>query len=184
VAERLTADIATRCRGTFLSVRFGNVLGSRGSVLTAFEQQVEAGGPITVTHPDVTRYFMTVEEAVQLVIQAGAVGRDGEALVLDMGEPIRIDDVAHRLASQSDRPIEITYTGLRPGEKLHEVLLGVGEVDSRPIHPLISHVDVPPIGLATIETAFADLTSRDEITASLRELAGQTTSPAVEPSVD
>ena len=82
------------------------------------------GGPVTVTHPDVTRYFMTVEEAVQLVIQAGAIGESGEALVLDMGEPVRIADVARRLADEADRPIEIVYTGLRPGEKLHEVLQG------------------------------------------------------------
>ena len=121
------------------------MLGSRGSVLTAFRAQVEAGGPITVTHPDVTRYFMTVEEAVQLVIQAGAVGRDGEALVLDMGEPVRIADVARRLAAQATEPIEIVYTGLRPGEKLHEVLLCGDEDDHRPAHPLISHVAVPPL---------------------------------------
>ena len=125
IAERLTAarrrpaTTAPTCR-----VRFGNVLGSRGSVLGAFHAQIEMGGPITVTDPDVTRYFMTVEEAVQLVIQAGAIGESGEALVLDMGEPVRIADVARRLADQADRPIEIVYTGLRPGEKLHEVLQG------------------------------------------------------------
>ena len=99
----------------------------------------------TVTHPDVTRYFMLVEEAVQLVIQAGAIGSDGEALVLDMGEPVRIDDVARRLAAQAPRPIEIVYTGLRPGEKMHEVLLGQAEIDQRPRHPLISHVAVPAL---------------------------------------
>ena len=123
LAERLTAAAADRGDGVFLSVRFGNVLGSRGSVLTAFAKQIEAGGPVTVTDPEVTRYFMTVEEAVQLVIQAGAVGRDGEALVLDMGEPVRIDDVAKRLIAEADRPIDVVYTGLRDGEKLHEVLI-------------------------------------------------------------
>src|SRR5205814_3063604 len=126
--------------GTYISVRFGNVLGSRGSMLDTFRAQVDAGGPITVTDPSVTRYFMTVEEAVQLVIQAGAIGRDGEVLVLDMGEPVRIAHVAHRLAANAERSIEIVYTGLRPGEKLHEVLLGPGEVDRRPIHRQISHV--------------------------------------------
>ncbi len=145
IAERLTAGVAGRTEGVFLSVRFGNVLGSRGSVLTAFRAQTEQGRPLTVTDPDVTRYFMTVEEAVQLVIQAGAIGRDGEALVLEMGEPVRIADVAGRMAAQCPRAVEVVYTGLRPGEKLHEVLLGEGEIDHRPIHPLISHVAVPPI---------------------------------------
>jgi FlaA1/EpsC-like NDP-sugar epimerase len=150
IAEQLTSWFANREPGAYLSVRFGNVLGSRGSVLGAFEKQVIVGGPITVTHPDVTRYFMTVTEAVQLVVQAGAVGRDGEALVLDMGEPVRIVDVARRLAAQADRPIEIVFTGLRPGEKLHEVLLGQAEHDDRHAHPLISHCSVPaqsPLGL-------------------------------------
>ena len=154
IAEQLTSWFAAREDGTYLSVRFGNVLGSRGSVLGAFEKQVAAGGPITVTHPDVTRYFMTVTEAVQLVIQAGAVGLDGEALVLDMGEPVKIVDVARRLVAQSDRPIEIVYTGLRPGEKLHEVLLGRNEHDDRHAHPLISHCRVPaqsPLGLSSLD---------------------------------
>jgi FlaA1/EpsC-like NDP-sugar epimerase len=128
-----------------MSVRFGNVLGSRGSVLTAFRAQIAAGGPVTVTDPEVTRYFMTVEEACQLVIQAGAIGGDGQALVLDMGQPVRIAEVAERLAEQAERSIDIVYTGLRPGEKLHEVLLGGGEVDARPMHPLIAHVAVPPL---------------------------------------
>ncbi len=145
IAERLTAAAAIDASGTYLSVRFGNVLGSRGSVLTAFHAQIEAGGPVTITDPDVTRYFMTVEEAVELVIQAGAVGHDGEALVLDMGQPVRIDDVARRLIERADRRIEISYTGLRPGEKLHEVLLGSGERDQRPSHPLIAQVPVPPL---------------------------------------
>lgn len=159
IAEQLTAGFARRDTGTYLSVRFGNVLGSRGSVLGAFERQVVDGGPITVTHPEVTRYFMTVQEAVQLVIQAGAVGRGGEALVLDMGEPVRIVDVARRLVAQSERPIEIVFTGLRPGEKLHEVLLGQAEADDRPAHPLISHCQVPassPQALEPLESARGD----------------------------
>ncbi len=151
VTERLTAwTAATTQQGVFLSVRFGNVLGSRGSVLTAFRAQIEAGGPITVTDPDVTRYFMTVEEAVQLVIQAGAIGRDGEALVLDMGDPVRIADVARRLALRARNPIDIVYTGLRPGEKLHEDLFGRDEADERPAHPMISHVPVPPLDPAMV----------------------------------
>lgn len=148
IAESLTAAVAADSEGTFLSVRFGNVLGSRGSVLTAFTAQIAAGGPVTVTHPDVTRFFMTVQEAVQLVIQAAAIGHDGEALVLDMGQPVRIDDVARHLIELSGRSIDIQYTGLRPGEKMHEELFGDGEPDVRPVHPLVSHVAVPPfIGL-------------------------------------
>ncbi|MGH3345147.1 MAG: polysaccharide biosynthesis protein [Carbonactinosporaceae bacterium] len=145
ITERLTAHVAGYASGTYLSVRFGNVLGSRGSVLTAFTEQVAEGGPVTVTHPGVTRFFMTVQEAVQLVVQAVGIGRRGEALVLDMGEPVHIADVARQLAAQAPRPVEIVYTGLRPGEKLHEELFGAGEPDSRPIHPLISHVLVPPL---------------------------------------
>lgn len=143
LAERLTAAFAD-C-GTYLSVRFGNVLGSRGSMLETFRAQVGAGGPITVTDPDVTRYFMTIPEAVQLVIQAGAVGRPGEVLVLDMGSPVRIADVARHMASHAPRPVRVVYTGLRQGEKMHEVLFGMDEVDDRPVHPLISHVCVPPL---------------------------------------
>jgi FlaA1/EpsC-like NDP-sugar epimerase len=151
LGERLTAWMSHRADGVYLSVRFGNVLGSRGSVLTSFQAQISAGGPLTVTDPDVTRFFMTVEEAVELVIQAGAIGRDGEALVFDMGAAVRIDDVAHFLAKRAERPIQVVYTGLRPGEKLDEVLLGAAEVDHRPLHPLISQVRVPPLdpGLLT-----------------------------------
>ena len=153
LAEQLSAHAATRYPGTFLSVRFGNVLGSRGSVLPAFRAQIEAGGPVTVTHPDVTRYFMTVEEAVQLVVQAGAIGGDGEVLVLDMGEPVKIVDVARRLVAEADRPIEIVYTGLRPGEKMHEVLFSDGESDERPHHPLISHCGVPALSAPEVAAA-------------------------------
>lgn len=144
-AERVTADYARNSDGTYLSVRFGNVLGSRGSVLTTFASQIANGGPVTVTDPDVTRYFMTVSEAVQLVLQAGAIGGDGEVLILDMGEPVRIDDVARELIRQSGRKIEIVYTGLREGEKLDEILRSDVENDRRPVHPLISHVPVPPM---------------------------------------
>lgn len=145
MAEQLTATFAAQATGRYLSVRFGNVLGSRGSVLETFAAQIARGGPLTITDPDVTRYFMTIPEAVQLVIQAGAIGRGGEALVLDMGTPVKIGDVAAQLIRQEGRPIEIKVTGLRPGEKLHEDLFGAGEQDERPIHPMISHVPVPPL---------------------------------------
>ena len=132
-AERLTAHMAGQAVGTYLSVRFGNVLGSRGSVLTALSAQVAAGGPVTVTHPEVTRYFMTADEAVQLVLQAAVIGRDGEVLVLDMGEQIRIADMARRLVATVPRQVDIVYTGLRPGEKLAEDLLGEGERGRAPV---------------------------------------------------
>ena len=145
IGERLVADAAAFADGTYLSVRFGNVLGSRGSVLTTFTKQIAAGGPITVTHPDVTRFLMTISEAVQLVVHAAAIGRRGEVLVLDMGDPVRISDIARQLVHLAGRPVDIVYTGLRDGEKLHEVLLGDGERDHRPIHPAVSHVPVPPL---------------------------------------
>jgi len=170
IAERLTAEVAQRSDGVFVSVRFGNVLGSRGSVLTAFTSQIAAGGPVTVTHPDVTRFFMTVQEAVQLVIQAAAVGGDGEVLVLDMGEPVRIDDVARRLADGAARSIDVVYTGLRQGEKLHEDLLGAGEEDHRPSHPLVSQVPVPPLmpkEVLELDPWSAD----DDVLRALREMA-------------
>lgn len=145
IAERLTAGMATRDAGRYVSVRFGNVLGSRGSVLTTFERQIAEGSTITVTHPDVTRFFMTISEACQLVLQATAIGSDGEALVLDMGEPIRIVDVAETLIRMSGRAdVQIDFTGLREGEKLHEELFAANELrDARPHHPLVSHVPVP-----------------------------------------
>jgi len=145
LAERLTAWYALRGTGKYLSVRFGNVLGSRGSVLHAFAAQIENGGPVTVTHPEVTRFFMTIPQACQLVIQAGAIGRAGEALVLDMGEPVKIVDVAARMIAMSGKEVDMVFTGLREGEKLHEELLGVGETDDRPLHPMVSHVTVPPM---------------------------------------
>lgn len=146
VAERITADFARHAEGLYMSVRFGNVLGSRGSVLTAWTAQIAQGGPVTVTHPDVTRYFMTIAEACQLVLQAGAIGRDGEVMILDMGEPMRIDDVARKLIEQSGKDVDIIYTGLREGEKLDEILIANDEDDRRPVHQLITHVDVPSLG--------------------------------------
>ena len=146
IAERITAQRAQTADGDFLSVRFGNVLGSRGSVLTSFAKQIAEGGPVTVTDPEVTRFFMTIEEACQLVIQAAAIGGPGEALVLDMGDAVRITDVARQLIEQSGTPVEIVYTGLRDGEKMHEDLFGDDEPeDLRPIHQMVSHVPVPEV---------------------------------------
>jgi FlaA1/EpsC-like NDP-sugar epimerase len=152
IAERLTSTRAASSAGTFLSVRFGNVLGSRGSVLEAFAKQIAAGGPLTVTDAEVTRYFMTIEEACQLVIQAAAIGSPAEALVLEMGDAVRIDDVARQLIQQSGEPIQIEYTGLRVGEKLHEDLFGDSEPrDIRPRHQHVSHVPVPRLAECDID---------------------------------
>lgn len=146
ICERLTATAgASSADGTYISVRFGNVLGSRGSVFHTFTAQIGCKGPVTVTDPEVRRYFMTVEEAIQLVIQAGALGASGEALVLDMGEPVLIAEVARRMIAEAGQAIDIVYTGLRQGEKLNEVLFSENELDWRPYHPLISHVVVPPL---------------------------------------
>ena len=151
MAEQLTAWYARGADGAYLSVRFGNVLGSRGSMLHTFMAQIRAGGPVTVTHPEITRYFMTIPEACALVVQAGAVGDPGEVLVLDMGQPVRILDVAHRLIAQSGRDIEVVFTGLRSGEKMHEVLLSEEERGVRRAHPMITHVAVPPLSPADLD---------------------------------
>ena len=180
IAEGLTAAFADDHHGTFLSVRFGNVLGTSGSVLKTFESQIAGGGPITVTHPEVTRFFMTVNEAVQLVIQAGAIGRPREALVLDMGDPVPIAEVARQLVQNSGQPIKIVYTGLKPGEKMHEVLFASGETDVRPIHPLISHVAVPPVSRQTaIELRSSHQgTIRDHLELLARAMVVQPTEPS------
>jgi len=153
VAEKLTAWMGESTGAAYLSVRFGNVLGSRGSMLPTFEKLIESGGPITVTHPDATRFFMTIPEACQLVIQAGAIGRAGEVLILDMGEPVRILDVAERMIAMSGRDISIVYTGLRQGEKLHEELIGTQEHIHRLHHPKISHARVDAISPLRLDKA-------------------------------
>jgi FlaA1/EpsC-like NDP-sugar epimerase len=158
IGERLTAWAAASSGRTFLSVRFGNVLGSRGSMLETFTRQIAAGGPVTVTDPEVSRFFMTTGEAVQLLIQAGAIGSPGQVLVLDMGAPVRIEEVASLLIRHqgAEGRVSIVHTGLRDGEKLHEVLLGTDEIDRRPHHPLISEVPVPPldpVALAALDLA-------------------------------
>jgi FlaA1/EpsC-like NDP-sugar epimerase len=151
VAEKVTAWHAASTGQKYVSVRFGNVIGSRGSMLPLFTEQIRSGGPVTVTDPEVTRFFMTIPEACQLVVQAGAIGRGGEVLILDMGEPVKILDVAQRMIAMSGKEVPIVFTGLRPGEKLHEDLVGVNENDSRPLHPKISHTPVAPLDPARLD---------------------------------
>lgn len=146
MAERITADFARREPGRYVSVRFGNVLGSRGSVVHAFTAQIERGGPVTVTHPDVERFFMLIPEACQLVLEAAAIGTDGEVMVLDMGEQVKIVEVAETMIRMSGRrDVDIVYTGLRPGEKLAEELFSSHEGRRETSHPLVDSVDVPHI---------------------------------------
>jgi FlaA1/EpsC-like NDP-sugar epimerase len=143
VAEIYTQSLNNAYAGNtkFVTTRFGNVLGSNGSVIPLFKRQIEAGGPITVTHPDITRYFMTIPEACQLVLEAGVMGNGGEIFIFDMGESVKILEVAKKMIKLSGltlgKDIQITFTGLRPGEKLYEELLNVQENTVPTHHPKI-----------------------------------------------
>ncbi|WP_096156430.1 polysaccharide biosynthesis protein [Bacillus sp. FJAT-45066] len=140
IAEMVVQNLAKVSKTKFVAVRFGNVLGSRGSVIPLFKKQIQAGGPVTVTHPDMTRYFMTIPEASRLVIQAGTLARGGEIFVLDMGEPVKIVDLAKNVIKLSGYTVDeigIEFSGIRPGEKMYEELLGEGEVHGDAIFPKI-----------------------------------------------
>lgn len=154
IAEMVVQHISKQSDTTFTAVRFGNVLGSRGSVIPLFRKQLQEGGPITVTHPDMTRYFMTIPEASRLVIQAGVIARGGEVFVLDMGEPVKIVDLAKnliRLSGYSEEEIQITYTGIRPGEKMYEELLGENEILPGEVFEKIYKGRTPDVNFEVIE---------------------------------
>jgi len=161
MAELLVQEAARRSGQEFVAVRFGNVLGSRGSVVPFFKKQIEAGGPVTVTHPKVSRYFMTIPEAVQLVLQAAALGTEGDLFMLDMGEPIKIVDLARDLIRLSgltpDEDIKITFSGLRPGEKLHEELYQGHENHTPTEHVKIMRVTSEYQHPANLQQAIAHL---------------------------
>jgi FlaA1/EpsC-like NDP-sugar epimerase len=156
------AAAALEGNGTkFISVRFGNVLGSSGSVIPLFRRQIARGGPVTVTHPDMERYFMTIPEAVQLIVQAGAIGDSGDIFVLDMGEPVKIIDLAHNMirlsGKEPERDIAIEFIGVRPGEKLHEDLWGEGEASETTSHPKILRAATAPVDPLWLEDELAEL---------------------------
>ncbi len=161
VAEIYCQGLNARSNTRFITVRFGNVLGSAGSVIPLFQKQIAAGGPVTVTDPRITRYFMTIPEAAQLILQASAMGRGGEIFVLDMGEPVRIAYLAEQLILLSGRKpgedIEIIYTGLRPGEKLYEELFHEAEEHVDTGHPKILLARSRPVDLGDRESVFAQL---------------------------
>ncbi|MBB5832723.1 nucleoside-diphosphate sugar epimerase/dehydratase [Brachybacterium aquaticum] len=176
IAEGLTAHKGlTAGHGTWLSVRFGNVLATRGSVIHTFIAQIKKGGPVTVTDPEVTRYFMTVSEAVQLVLQAAVLGESGKALVLDMGEPVPIVKLAQQLIEASGKDIAIEYSGLRPGEKLHEDLFAPGEDSAVTSHPLIRGVPVVPVSRVELP-APADLHGDAEYRGAMTAVCGSMSS--------
>lgn len=150
IAEGLTAHAAAETGRPYVSVRFGNVLGSRGSVVPTFVDQVRRGGPLTVTHPEVTRYVMTIPEACSLVLTAAALGAPGETLTLDMGAPVRMVDIATTIADLAGVSCPIVYTGLRPGEKLHEDLHALSERGDRTEHAGIARVHCPPLDPAAL----------------------------------
>jgi len=150
-------DVSTR----FVAVRFGNVLGSSGSVIPIFRRQIAKGGPVTVTHPEMTRYFMTIPEAASLVVQAGAIGGRGDVFVLDMGEAVRIIDLAMQMirlsGKEPERDIDVQVVGARPGEKLHEELWGPGETAVATPHPKIMRVSGPIVDTVWLQEALAEL---------------------------
>lgn len=177
VAEMYVQSMNKNSGTRFVAVRFGNVLGSRGSVIPLFKQQIAKGGPVTVTHPDMKRYFMTIPEASQLVLQAGAMAKGGEVFVLDMGEPVRIYDLAKDLITLSglipDKDIEIKITGLRPGEKLFEELLSAEDGTEKTTHKKIFTARIKEIDKAELDKEISkilEITDGEEVVAALQKM--------------
>ncbi len=184
LAEGVVQAIGERSACRFVSVRFGNVLGSRGSVIPTFLRQIQAGGPVTVTHPEMTRYFMTIPEAAQLVLQAGVMGRGGEVFVLDMGEPVRVVDLARdliRLSGLTEDDVEVRFTGVRPGEKLYEELFFDEENAERTEHPKVLRARNAALefhGRYTVDDLVADARAdapADELRRGIRRLVPEYT---------
>jgi FlaA1/EpsC-like NDP-sugar epimerase len=194
IAELLALRRAEEGKTRFVSVRFGNVLGTSGSVVPLFERQIRNGGPVTVTHPDITRYFMTASEAALLVLQAAAIGENGQTMVLDMGDPVRIYDLACDLIAlsglQPGRDIEIQITGLRPGEKMEEELFGDNIIPRRSSHDKIWIVDALDDAASDFESQVTELlamarngdltTTRDKLLAVVPNYHPPATAPTVE----
>jgi len=185
----LRADVATR----FVAVRFGNVLGSSGSVIPIFRRQIERGGPVTVTHPEMTRFFMTIPEAASLVVQAGAMGGRGQVYVLDMGEPVRILDLAKqmiRLSGRNEDEMPIVFTGVRPGEKMHEVLWNAGEMVGPTSHPKIMRAARAAVDPEWLDDSLAELerlvalADADGVVAKLAAMCDEPVRSGVEPVLE
>ncbi len=192
ISEKYLQSVAASSHTKFVAVRFGNVLNSVGSVVPTFRKQIEQGGPVTVTHPEMERFFMTIPEAVQLVLQAGAIGKSGEVLILDMGEPVKIVDLARDLILLSGLrypdDIDIEFTGMRPGEKLYEELFYASESGAKKVHEKIysgSAENVPPLpailfDIRRLEEAAFE--SNIELLHTLKEIVAQYTDSEWVPS--